>query len=148
YARLADVIGYFPKSHVVEVAKAVLTIHRDFGDRGDRKHARLKYVVAERGVDFIRAEVNQRAEITLEPPRDYQFTTTSDTYGWHRALDGTWFLTLFVESGRVKDAGSLLQKTALRCVAEKFGNIEFRLSANQNVILANVAESDKAAVNA
>ena len=148
YPRLADVIGFFKPEHVVEVSKAVLTIHRDFGDRTDRKHARFKYVVQERGVDFIRNEVNQRAGIQLEAPRAYEFTTTSDSYGWHKALDGTHFLTLFVETGRIKDHGDLRQKTALRRVAEKFGNIEFRLSANQNVILANVAESDKAAINA
>jgi len=148
YPRLADVIGFFKPENIVEVAKAVLTIHRDFGDRTDRKHARLKYVVAERGVDFIRAEVNQRAGITLEPARSYQFTTTGDTYGWHKALDGTNFLTLFVETGRIKDAGSLRQKTGLRRVAEKFTNIEFRLTANQNVIIANVSDSDKSAINA
>ena len=148
YPRLADVIGFLKPEHVVEVSKAVLTIHRDFGDRTDRKHARFKYVVQERGVDFIRSEVNQRAGIQLEAPHAYQFTTTGDTYGWHKALDGTWFLTLFVETGRIKDHGSLRQKTALRRVAEKFSNIEFRLSANQNVILANVAESDQAAINA
>ena len=148
YPRLADVIGFFKPENIVEVAKAVLTIHRDFGDRTDRKHARLKYVVAERGVDFIRAEVNQRAGITLEPARSYEFKTTGDTYGWNKALDGTNFLTLFVETGRIKDAGQLRQKTGLRRVAEKFANIEFRLTANQNVIIANVSEADKAAINA
>ena len=148
YPRLADVIGFFKPEHVVEVAKAVLTIHRDFGDRTDRKHARLKYVVAERGVDFMRSEVNQRAGITLEPARSYQFTTTGDNYGWHKALDGTNFLTLFIETGRIKDAESLRQKTGLRRIAEKFGHIEFRLTANQNVIIANVSEADKAAINA
>ncbi len=148
YPRLADVIGFFKPEHVVEVAKAVLTVHRDFGDRTDRKHARLKYIVAERGVDWTRAEVEQRAGIKLEPARKYEFTTTGDTYGWHKALDGTWFFTLFVETGRIKDTGNLRQKTALRRVAEKFANIEFRLSANQNIILANVAESDKAAIAA
>ena len=148
YPRLADVIGFFKPEHVVEISKAVLTVHRDFGDRTDRKHARLKYVVAERGVDFIRAEIEKRAGFKLEPSRPYEFTTTGDTYGWHKALDGTWFFTLFVETGRIKDAGPVRQKTALRRVAEKFKNIEFRLSANQNVILANVPEADKAAVTA
>jgi sulfite reductase (NADPH) hemoprotein beta-component len=148
YPRLADVLGFFKPEHTVEIAKAVLTMHRDFGDRTDRKHARLKYVVAERGVDWSRAEVEKRAGIKLEAPRDYNFTTTGDAYGWHKALDGTWFLTLFVETGRIKDEGALRLKTALRRVAEKFGTIEFRLTANQNVILANLAESDKAAITA
>jgi len=144
YPRLADVIGFFTPDKIVDVAKAVLTIHRDFGDRTDRKHARLKYVVAERGVAFMQEQVNHRAGLTLAPAKPYRFTTTADLLGWHQAVDGSWFLGLFVETGRVKDA----QKTALRQVADKFPNIEFRLSANQNVILANVAESDKAGINA
>ena len=144
YPRLADVIGFFPPDKVVNVAKAVLTIHRDFGDRTDRKRARLKYVVAERGVKFMQDEVNQRAGLTLAPAKPYQFMTTSDLLGWHRAVDGSWFLGLFVESGRVKGA----QKIALREVADKFPKIEFRLTANQNVILANVSDSDKASINA
>ncbi len=148
YPRLADVIGFLKPEHVVGVAKAVLTIHRDFGDRTDRKHARLKYVVQERGVDFIRAEVEQRAGIKLEAVKPYSFTTTGDAYGWHKALDGTNFLTLFVETGRVKDVDSVRQKTALRAVAEKFNQIEFRLTANQNVIIANVSDADKAGIEA
>ncbi|HEX7470375.1 MAG TPA: NADPH-dependent assimilatory sulfite reductase hemoprotein subunit, partial [Verrucomicrobiae bacterium] len=143
YPRLADVIGFFTPDKLVDVAKAVLTIHRDFGDRTDRKHARLKYVVAERGVAFMQAEINQRAGITLAPAKPYKFTTTADLLGWHKATDGKWFLGMFVETGRVKNA----QKTALREVAEKFPHLEFRLSANQNVILANANDADKAAIN-
>ncbi len=143
FPRLADVIGFFTPDKLIEVAKAVLTIHRDFGNRADRKRARLKYVVAERGVDFMRDEINKRAGIVLEPAKPYHFTTTSDLLGWHKAVDGKWFLTLFVAMGRVKDA----QKTALRQIAEKFPGIEFRLSANQNVILANMSDADKAGIN-
>ena len=143
YPRLADVIGFFTPDKVVDVAKAVLTIHRDFGDRTDRKHARLKYVVAERGVKFMQDEVNQRAGLTLAPAKPYQFTTTSDLLGWRRAVDGSWFLGLFVESGRIKGA----QKIALREVADKFPKIEFRLTANQNVILANVSDADKTGIS-
>ena len=142
YPRLADVIGFFTADKVVDVAKAVLTVHRDFGDRTDRKHARLKYVVAERGVDWTRTEVEKRVGFAFAPARPYQFTTMQDLLGWHKAVDGSWFLGLFVNMGRVKDA----QKTALRQVAEKFPNIEFRLTANQNVILANASDADKAAI--
>ena len=147
YPRLADVIGFLPADKVVDVARAVLTIHRDFGDRTDRKHARLKYVIAERGVDWVRAEVEKRAGIKLAPAKPYQFTTTSDMLGWRKAVDGSWFLGLFVESGRVKDAGGYKLKTALRHVADAFQKIEFRLTANQNIILANVSEEDKAGIN-
>jgi sulfite reductase (NADPH) hemoprotein beta-component len=147
FPRLADVLGFFTPDKLVDVAKAVLTIHRDFGDRTDRKHARLKYVVAERGVDWTRAEIEKRAGLTLAPAKPCKFTTTGDLYGWNRAVDGKWFLTLFVETGRVKDNEGRKLKTALRQIADKFTSLEFRLSANQNLILANVAESDKAAIN-
>jgi sulfite reductase (NADPH) hemoprotein beta-component len=143
YPRLADVLGFFPADKVVEITKAVLTIHRDFGDRTDRKHARLKYVIEERGADWARTEVEKRAGLKLEAAKPYKFTTMGDLYDWNKAADGKWFFTLFVETGRVKDA----QKIALREIAEQFPNIEFRLSANQNMILANVAESEKAAIN-
>lgn len=147
YPRLADVIGFLTPDKVVDVARATLTIHRDFSDRTDRKHARLKYVIAERGVDWARAEVEERAGIKLEPARPYRFTTMGDLYGWRQAVDGKWFLTLFVETGRVKDVEGRRMKTALRQVAEKFSDIEFRLSANQNMILANIAEDDRDAIN-
>lgn len=148
YPRLADVIGFITRDRLIDVAKAVLTIHRDFGDRTNRKHARLKYVVEERGVDWMRDEVNRRAGNALGPGRPYQFMTTGDLYGWHRAVDGSNFLTLFVETGRIRDVEGRRLKTALRRVAEQFPGIEFRLSANQNVILANVGDRDKPAITA
>jgi sulfite reductase (NADPH) hemoprotein beta-component len=104
--------------------------------------------VAERGVDWTRAEVEQRAGIKLEKARPFKFTTTGDLYGWHRQADGQWFLGLFVETGRIKDATGRRMKTALRQVAERFASIEFRLSANQNVFLANVTDADKGAITA
>lgn len=148
YPRLADVIGFVKPEQLIDVAKATLTVHRDFGDRTDRKHARLKYVVAERGVEWTRSEIEKRANIRFEKTRDFQFTTTGDLYGWHKQTDGRWFLTLFVETGRIKDTETHRLKTALRQIAVDFPGIEFRLSANQNVILANVTEIEKAGINA
>ena len=148
YPRLADVIGFFPREKLVDVAKAVLTVHRDFGDRTDRKRARLKYVLEAKGSAWFRAEVEQRIGSKLEETKPFKFTTTSDTYGWQKGLDGRWFLTLFVESGRIKDTETRRQKTALRRVAERFGNVEFRLSANQNVLIANVTDAEKDAITA
>ena len=147
YPRLADVIGFFTPDKIVDVARAVLTIHRDFGDRTNRKHARLKYVVAERGVEFIREEVNKRAGIQLEAVRPYEFTTMGDLYGWRRAVDGSWFLGLFVETGRIKDVEGCRMKTALRQVADRFTGVEFRLTANQNLVLSNVIEADKGSID-
>jgi sulfite reductase (NADPH) hemoprotein beta-component len=143
YPRLASVLGFLAPEEVAAAAKAVLTIHRDFGDRTDRKHARLKYVVEERGVDWTRAEFEKRAGFKLGPARNFRFTTTADLLGWRKAADGKHFFTLFVETGRVKDE----KKIALREISETFPNLEFRLTTNQNVILANVADGEKAAIN-
>lgn len=147
YPRLADVVGFITPGQLVDVARAVLTIHRDFGDRTDRKHARLKYVVAERGVDWTRAEIEKRANLKLEPARPFRFLTSGDLYGWRQAVDEKWFLTVFVETGRIKDVEGRRLKTALRQVAERFSEIEFRLSPNQNLILANIADEDRDPVN-
>jgi sulfite reductase (NADPH) hemoprotein beta-component len=147
FPRLADVLGFLPPEKIVDVARVVLTIHRDFGDRTDRKHARLKYVIAERGADWARTELEKRAGFTLAPAKPYHFTTTSDLLGWRKAVDGSWFLGLFVASGRVKDAGGYKLKTALRHVADAFQMVEFRLTANQNIIIANVSEEDKHPIN-
>ncbi len=148
YPRMADVIGFIPREKVVEVAKAVLTIHRDFGDRANRKHARLKYVIEERGAAWAIAEVNRRTGHALSGVRRFEFTSTTDTYGWQRAVDGSDFLTLFVQTGRIKDVAGHAMKTALRQVAEKFPHVEFRISANQNVIIANVPAADRAGLDA
>lgn len=148
YPRLADVIGFVPRDRLLDVAKAVLTIHRDFGDRTNRKHARLKYVVEERGIAWMTAEVNRRTNDALSGVRRFEFTSTGDLYGWHRAVDGSLFLTLFVQTGRIKDVEGHAMKTALRQVAEKFPHVEFRLSANQNVILANIPPADRGPLDA
>src|SRR4029453_1525156 len=103
FPRLADVIGFLTPEHLEAVARAVITIHRDFGDRTNRKHARLKYVIEERGVDWFRAEVEQRAEVKLAPPRPFHFTKQGDLLGWQRQSNGNYFLGLFVENGRIKD---------------------------------------------
>ena len=147
YPRLADVVGFVPADKTLDVARAVLTIHRDFGDRTDRKHARLKYVIAERGADWARAEIEKRAGLTLAPARPYQFTTTADLLGWRKAVDGSSFVGLFVEAGRIKDTGGYKLKTALRHIADAFQKVDFRLTANQNILIANVSDDDKHPIN-
>ncbi len=146
FPRLADVIGFFTPEHVEAVAKAVLTIHRDFGDRTNRKHARLKYVLEDRGVAWFRQEVNQRAGITLADARPFQFTRQGDLYGWHKQFNGKHFLGLFVENGRIKDADGYQLKTGLRKVVEQF-KPEVRLTPSQNLLLVNVPESQIDAIS-
>lgn len=143
YPRVADVIGFFAPEHLIAVGKAVLTVHRDFGDRTNRKHARLKYVLAERGVEWFRAEVETRAGIKLEPARPFQFTKQGDLLGWHQQTNGNFFLGLFVENGRIQDANGYQLKTGLRRVIEKF-QPEVRLTASQNILLVNIRPEHRA----
>ncbi len=145
YPRVADVAGFLPAERVLDAAKTVVTIHRDFGDRTNRKHARLKYVIAERGVEWFRTEFAARAGFALEPARPAEFTRHIDLYGWHPSADGQRFLGLYIESGRIKDVPGHGLRTALRTVVERFAP-EVRLTAQQNLILAGIRAEDEAAV--
>jgi sulfite reductase (NADPH) hemoprotein beta-component len=137
FPRVADVIGFVTPEHIEAVAKAVLTVHRDFGDRTNRKHARLKYVLEDRGAEWFRAEVETRAGIQFAPARPFKFAKQGDLFGWHQQYDGNYFLGLYVETGRIKDTEQVQLKTALRKIAEQF-EAEVRLTPSQNLILANV----------
>ena len=145
YPRVADVIGFFTPGHIEVVAKAVLTIHRDFGDRTNRKHARLKYVLEEKGAAWFREEVERRIGFRLEEPPPRHFSRQGDLFGWHRQLDGNEFLGLYVETGRIKDTETYRLKTALRTIVEQF-QPEVRLTPSQNLLLADVAPSNRAAI--
>ena len=138
-------IGFLTPDHLESVAKAVLTIHRDFGDRTNRKHARLKYVLEDRGVDWFRSEVEQRAGVKLGPARPFEFTRQGDLLGWHQQTNGNYFLGLFVENGRILDAEGYQLKTGLRRVIEQFLP-EVRLTASQNLLLVNIKPDHRAAL--
>jgi sulfite reductase (NADPH) hemoprotein beta-component len=137
FPRLADVIGFLPAERLVKAAKSVLTIHRDFGDRTNRKHARLKYVLEVRGAAWFRTELESRLGFALEPARHFEFTRQGDVFGWHRQSDGRRFLGLFVETGRVRDHEVTRLKTGLREVVTRY-QPQVRLTPSQNLILANV----------
>ena len=142
FPRLADVIGFVTPEQVVDTAKAVVTVHRDFGDRTNRKHARLKYVLAEKGVVWFREEMEKRLGFKMPAARPFEFTAQGDVYGWQKQFDGKYFLGLFVENGRIKDAGDYRLKSGLRAVAEKFKS-DLRLSPSQNILLVNVKPEDR-----
>ncbi|MBM3881573.1 MAG: NADPH-dependent assimilatory sulfite reductase hemoprotein subunit [Verrucomicrobia bacterium] len=145
FPRLADLIGYFTPEHLIPVAQAVLTVHRDFGDRTNRRHARLKYVLAEKGADWFRAEVEQRAGIRLEAVRPFEFTRQGDSFGWQTGHDGQSFLGLYVETGRIRDVPGHALKTALRQVVEQF-HPEVRLTPSQNLLLTRVDPAQQTAI--
>lgn len=142
FPRLADPIGFVTPDKVETIAKSVLMIHRDFGDRTNRKHARLKYILEDRGVAWFREELERRAGFKLEESRPYTFTRQGDVYGWNRQSDGRHFLGLFIETGRIRDVGNRQLKTGLRAVVEKF-RPEIRLTPSHNLLLVNVPETDR-----
>ncbi len=146
YPRLADVIGFCPSGDVLGVAEAVLTTQRDFGDRKNRKHARLKYTIDDRGLDWFKAEVERRLGRALAPARSFTFESNGDRYGWVKGVGDSWHFTLFIMNGRVRDEPARPLLTALREIA-KVHDGDFRLTANQNLMIANVSKANKRRVD-
>src|SRR5579871_3530000 len=146
YPRTADVMGFCRSADALAIAEAVVTVQRDWGDRVNRKHARLKYTIEDRGLDRFRAEVEKRAGVKLAAPRPFRFTSTGDRYGWSEGDGGRAHLTLFVENGRLRDAGAGAQQlSAVRRIAEIHDG-DFRITPNQNLIVANVATDTQAQI--
>ena len=143
YPRLADVLGFCTVDQVVAVAEKIMLVQRDYGDRTDRKHARLKYTIADRGIIWFRAEVERRLGYNLGSPRRFEFTSTGDRYGWVDGENGNSHFTLFIMSGRVKDA----LKTAL-CEIAAAHTGDFRLTANQNLMIAGVTPAQRPVIAA
>lgn len=145
FPRPADMFGFCTPEQAVDVAEKIVTVQRDWGNRENRKRARLKYTIEDRGLENFRAEVEKRLGFKLGEPRPFEFTSTGDTVGWQQGHDKKWHLTLFIENGRIKDAPGHTLRTALREIAEvnKGG---FIVTANQNLIVSNVAAKSKAKI--
>lgn len=146
FPRLADVIGFISADKVNQIGEAVLTTQRDYGDRTNRKHARLKYTIADRGIAWFRAEVEKRSGILFAPARPFEFKTIEDPHGWHQNADGSWFYGLHILSGRIKDIEGWPMKTALREIAEIHEG-DFRLTPSQNVTISGVSTAKKAEID-
>jgi sulfite reductase (NADPH) hemoprotein beta-component len=145
YPRTADVMGFCTTRDAVAVAEAVVTVQRDWGDRKSRKHARLKYTIEDRGLDAFRTEVERRAGVALAPAKPFTFTSTGDRYGWTQGDDGRAHLTLFIQNGRIHDIAGAAQQTVLRTIAQMHDG-DIRITANQNLIIANVATGKQAEI--
>jgi sulfite reductase (NADPH) hemoprotein beta-component len=145
YPRLADVVGFCKPDQLLQVAETVLGIQRDFGDRSNRKHARFKYTLDDRGLEWFKTELNQRLGWLLAEARPFKFERTGDRLGWHQGEDGRWHLTLGVLSGRLRDNRETRWLTALRDIA-RIHQGDFRLTANQNVIVAGIPEASRPAI--
>ncbi len=147
YPRLADLLGFIAPEHTLAVAEAIVTTQRDFGDRSNRKHARLKYTIETMGLPAFKAEVERRAGLRFAPARPFEFKTNGDRFGWTRGAAGTWHLTLRIPAGRVADQGTVRGLTGLREIA-KVHRGSFRLTPNQNLLIADVASADRPQIDA
>lgn len=147
YARLASPLAYVENDEekVLKAVYEVLTIQRDYGNRSDRKLARLKYTVDRLGLAWWREELERRSGFQMEDPKPFHFTSRRDDYGWAQNHHGLWYYTMFVENGRVLDIPELKMKEALLKIAES-GKAAFRFTSSQNLIVADIKPEDKAFV--
>lgn len=149
HPRLADPICLIgpSKEELLEVCSAIVTIHRDYGNRTNRKLARLKYVMDDWGVEKFKAEVEARVGRSLAPPRPLDWVRSVDYLGWHRQGPGTWFLGVRVIAGRVKDFDSQNRvRSGIRAVVEQF-QPGVGLTSQQNLYLTGISDADRPAVS-
>lgn len=147
FARLADPIGYVAKADVYDLLKAIVATQRDYGDRANRRHARMKYLIHDWGVDQFRAKVEEYFGQPIEPFRPLPEFKYLDYLGWHEQGDGKLFLGISIENGRVKDEGSFQLKTALREIEQQF-HLPMRLTPSQNLVLYEIEPTDQATIQA
>jgi sulfite reductase (NADPH) hemoprotein beta-component len=146
YARLGTVIGFLDtEEKILKGVYEILTVQRDFGNRSDRKLSRLKYTIDKMGVEAFKAELEKRCGFKLEEPKPYSFTSRKDEYGWYKNHEGKWYYTVFIESGRIADEEKVALKTAMLEVA-KTGKANFRFTSNQGLIISDIAQKDKKAI--
>jgi sulfite reductase (NADPH) hemoprotein beta-component len=147
YPRLADVIGYIPKDRLVATTGAVMSVQRDYGNRAERNRARFKYTVDDKGVGWIKAEIESRLGAPFEPARPFHFTSNGDSYGWRETESGHSNCTLYVESGRLANRPSQAWLDGLRAIAQVHRGT-FRVTPNQNLMIAGVSAESRPAIEA
>ncbi|WP_416042615.1 assimilatory sulfite reductase (NADPH) hemoprotein subunit [Bacillus subtilis] len=147
YPQLAKVIGFCRSEQMYDVAEKTITIQRDYGNRSVRKNARFKYTVDRLGLENVKEELENRLGWSLEEAKPYHFDHNGDRYGWVEGIEDKWHFTLFVEGGRVTDYDDYKLMTGLREIA-KVHTGEFRLTANQNLMIANVSSDKKEEISA
>ncbi len=140
FPRLATPLCYATVDEVLSVVETIVTIQRDYGDRQNRKHARMKYVVEERGIAWFRAELERRLGYSVQDPRELSWHDVEDHLGWHAQGDGRWFLGLYVENGRIKDDATIRLRTGLRHAIAEF-RPGIRLTPQQNILFTDLLEA-------
>jgi sulfite reductase (ferredoxin) len=145
FVAVARPFAFVEPEQIVDTARAVIEVQRDYGNRTNRKHARLKYTIADRGLDWFRDEVQSRAGFPLRPPERLRWRPVDDHLGWHEQGDGRLYVGVYIENGRIADVGEVRSRTGLRRIVEEL-RPQVRLTAQQNVILAGIEPSRRARV--
>jgi sulfite reductase (ferredoxin) len=147
FPRLADIIGFVRPDQVIEIVEGIVKIHRDLGNRENRKQARLKYILHEIGLEQFRAELQNRVSFALQSPQPMPPFAVYDHLGWHEQGDGHWYVGIPVESGRILDNDHTQLRTGLRTIIEEY-DLPIRLTAQQNILLTNIKPEDRPTVEA
>lgn len=141
FPRVASLIGWVPKSELLNVSESIIGIHRDYGNRKDRKNARLKYIIEEKGVDWFRSETEHRSGILFEHSKLPKWETPN-LLGWHKSGVGKLSYGLHLSAGRISDSESIKLKSGIRATVEKF-KLDVQVTADQDILLLNIKEDEK-----
>jgi sulfite reductase (ferredoxin) len=145
FVAVARPLAFVEPEQIVDVAREVVAVQRDYGDRANRRHARLKYTIADRGLDWFRAEVQSRLAFKLQPPEPLSWEPVDDHLGWHEQGDGSLYVGIYIENGRIADVDGVRSRTGLRKIVDEL-RPQVRLTAQQNVILAGIDPADRTRV--
>jgi sulfite reductase (NADPH) hemoprotein beta-component/sulfite reductase (ferredoxin) len=142
----AQPLFFVNKEQAAEAAQAVLTVYRDHGDRADRKHSRLRYLIEDKGLDWFRKEVQSRLKFETQPPKPFEFACDVEPLGWNESAAGSFF-TLRVWGGRICDEAAHRYRSAVREIAKEVG-CPLRLTCNHNVVFHGLKPQQRASVDA
>ncbi len=145
FVAIAQPLAFVTPGQVVDTAREIVAVQRDYGDRTNRKHARLKYTIADRGLEWFRAEVQARIDFPLQPAEPLSWEPVDDHLGWHDQGDGRLYVGVFIENGRIADTDQVRSASGIRRIVEEI-RPEVRLTAQQNVILAGIDPADRSKV--
>jgi len=145
FPRLGDPLAFVRPSEVIDLVEQIVCVQRDYGDRSNRRHARLKYLIHDRGIDWFRAEVESRLGRTLAPPLPMPPFALELHLGWRRQSPGRWSLGIPVENGRIQDAGGVQLKSGVRAIVAGFDK-PVVLTPNQDLLLTDIADGERAQI--
>jgi sulfite reductase (ferredoxin) len=145
FVAVAQPLAFVEPDQIVDVAREVVAVQRDYGNRTNRRHARLKYTIADRGLDWFLAEVQSRLPFKLQPPEELSWQPVDDHLGWHEQGDGNLYLGIYIENGRIADVDDVRSRTGLRRIVEEI-RPQVRLTPHQNVILAGIKPAQRGRV--